>query len=265
MVLDQAPGSFSNIIAELDQNWGQSFKSSVDGLVEKFTIYLNNDPPFSFLVGNIYARIWTHDGVYGSSSIGVGLPGDELSISSPLDVSTIPSGFDGAYMDFDFSPSFRIKANQPYVLTIDGIGDIDGAILVPINFTNSSSHSGNAVYFDGVNWSTFGSYDLSDWTLTGSLVKEKPDFEATNTTVVDEVGTLIDNDNIFVEQLGVDGATPGQSIIITDGEGNLVLNWTCKAGEESKLFKIKRPAKSMKFVSITGTIVLYGEIENIQL
>lgn len=99
------------------------------------------------LTGSAYAKLYSHSGVYGTSS---GF-GDLLAISDPFDVSVLPTFSNKALFQFDFSGinKYKLRNNTYYCLQIfyDG-GDADNRCIVQFDQT-SPTHDGNMINNNG--------------------------------------------------------------------------------------------------------------------
>lgn len=105
--------------------------------------------------GNAVAKLYTHSGTFGTSSIPTG---SALVTSNSFDVSTLDTSM--SLQNFDFSVPYTTTESVYYVLTIeyDG-GDINNSVEVGHDNT-SSTHGGNRCYSaDGASW-TYNTGDM---------------------------------------------------------------------------------------------------------
>lgn len=140
---------------------GQSFTCSVTGYYitsAKFYLYKNGSP-----TGNVYAKLYTHSGTYGTSSVGTGAA---LATSDPIDVSTLGSGVGNvALKTFTFSGAnlYTMSNGTRYFISVEYTGG-DGSNSVSSGHDNSaSSHGGNRAYWEPVipGWSAVSTQDVS--------------------------------------------------------------------------------------------------------
>jgi hypothetical protein len=120
--------------------FGQSFtvSSSIKLCSCKFLLKKTGYP-----TGNVYAYLFTHSGVYGSSSVPTGLA---LAISDPYDVSTIPNSA-GTWITFTFSGANQYAMSAGYYCIEFNNPGGDGSNYVNQFVCNSScTASGNASY-----------------------------------------------------------------------------------------------------------------------
>ena len=151
------------------QYWGQSFTNAHSALLTncKFYLYKTGSP-----TGNIYAKIYTHSGTYGTD----GKPtGSVLATSDAFDVSTLPASFQ--LIDFTFSGANQITLTPStyYVLVLDcSVGGVDGYAHIGVD--SSPSHSGNYSYSaDGTEWTAGDTTDTCFY-VYGSIVGPFPTF-----------------------------------------------------------------------------------------
>jgi hypothetical protein len=91
--------------------------------------------------GNAYGVLWTHSGVFGTSSIGAN---PQLALSNPIDVSTF--GTSKALVEFTFPTPYTSVADAKYVTTIYFVnGNITNCVKVGVD-NSGATHPGNASY-----------------------------------------------------------------------------------------------------------------------
>jgi hypothetical protein len=127
--------------------------------------------------GNVVARLYTHSGTFGSSSIPTG---SALATSDPIDASNIPSTAAGVV--FTFSTPYTTESGIHYVITVEYEGG-GGSDYIHAYFDNTSpSHNGNACSENTSHvWSAAASNDL--WFIcesggappSGEYEREAPD------------------------------------------------------------------------------------------
>jgi hypothetical protein len=147
MLADSYPESYQGG-AQLDVTpWdptGQAFMPGVSGTLDSCKFYLQRN---GAATGPLYAKLWAHTGVYGST----GLPtGTALAVSEPLDVSTVPASF--GLVTFQFNNTVSLTAGTPYFITIEYQGGADGALTLGLDWGAYMLHPGNATYTDASVW-----------------------------------------------------------------------------------------------------------------
>jgi hypothetical protein len=155
-------GSFNNQIV------GQSFTgaSQIYGLqTVKFYLRKSGSP-----TGSAYAKLYSHDGTYGSSSLPTG---SALATSSVLDVSTLTTEYQ--LITFTFSePYYDINATTYYVITFDyAEGNNSNYIEVGLD-SSSPSHSGNSCYYTLGSWTSYTGWDFVFYVYGASAVTGAP-------------------------------------------------------------------------------------------
>lgn len=141
---------------------GQSFTGD-GGTLDKIKFYLSK---YGSPTGSAYARIYSHSGTYGTSSIPTSLGGTPptynlLATSDAFDVSTL-SSTEMQLKEFTFSGDQKITLEDGtyYVLAISYTGG-DTSNRIYIGADNSTlSHSGNYSSYNGWSWSYNSSYDI---------------------------------------------------------------------------------------------------------
>ena len=143
---------------------GQSFTSGGNYTLVSAQIYGRK---VGSPTGNIYGKIYSHSGVYGTSSIGDAL----LATSDALDVSTI-TGTDATLIIFTFSGAQQITLNSDYYCLLANYEGGDASNKVEIwQDTSSPTHSGNQMMsLDGTAWE-YNNLDISFY-IYGTLITE---------------------------------------------------------------------------------------------
>jgi hypothetical protein len=124
--------------------YSQSFTNANSVTLDTATFYIHkNVAP----TGNVVAKIWSHAGTYGTSSV----PGTKLATSDNVNVSTL--GTTSALVNFTFSGANQITLNAStrYVIEIY-YANSSGTSRVDVEIDGTSAtHSGNIAfcYFDG--------------------------------------------------------------------------------------------------------------------
>ncbi len=115
------------------------------------------------ITGNAVAKIYTHSGTFGTSSVPTG---EALATSDVLDVSTLTSNGEQIYMEF--STPFTTTDGVKYVITFEySGGSITNWVLVNKD-TTSPTHNGNIATFDGETWTAENTEDLGFTVVTNT-------------------------------------------------------------------------------------------------
>jgi hypothetical protein len=107
--------------------------------------------------GNMYVKLYSHSGTYGSSSLPTG---DALESSTVIDVSTISTSENDK--ESIFSGTYELLSDTYYVISLEySGGNLENNIRI---FTNSFDgyYSGNMAVYNGSTWSfpNFGGESL---------------------------------------------------------------------------------------------------------
>jgi len=116
-----------------------------------FSLYKYGTP-----VGNGYAKLYTHGGVYGTSSVPNGAA---LATSDPVDVSTLAAT--PTDKTISFTDNYILQPNTHYVITWENptAGTINDGNEVRSRRETSNVTGGNyAIYVNGA-WVTYATYD----------------------------------------------------------------------------------------------------------
>jgi hypothetical protein len=131
---------------------GQSFTGN-GGAIDSLKLYMKKS---GSPTGNGYAKIYSHSGTFGTSSV----PDTLLATSDAFDVSTLTTTI--ALINFNFSGDERITltngTNYVVVLEYTG-GNSSNKVLIGADST-SPTHGGNRVSHDGTNWQADNTHDL---------------------------------------------------------------------------------------------------------
>jgi hypothetical protein len=154
------------------QEAGMSFAVSAGGTLDSAKFYIRKSAGGS-PTGNLYAVLYAHSGVYGTSSLPTG---SYLAISDAVDATTLPT--DIALVTFTFSGANRVTLSPGYyVMTLyfDG-GDASNAVRFGYD-DSSPSHGGNMCFSnDGSSFTAETSIDAIfyvykvDATSTGQVI-----------------------------------------------------------------------------------------------
>jgi len=156
---------------------GQSFTVSDNYTLTSVDLYLAklNSP-----TGNLTAKIYAHDGTYGSSGVPTG---SILATSDSVDISTLSSDPTHTSTEFTFSGANQISltASTYYFIVVTWAGDGNGSNKVYIGRDSSSpTHGGNSAYYIA-SWAPGASSDII-FTVNGDIEEAPPAEEGTATT-----------------------------------------------------------------------------------
>jgi hypothetical protein len=116
--------------------------------------------------GNAVAKLYTHSGTFGTSSIPTGTA---LATSENLDVSTLSTT--AALVDLEFEDEVTLTNTTKYVIALEYTnGDGSNYVLMGTD-TSSPTHGGNASTLTGTTWSPASGTDLIFYVYTGGIVK----------------------------------------------------------------------------------------------
>lgn len=131
----------------------QSFEAT-GGFIDSAKFYISR---FGTLSGNVYAKLYTHTGTFGSTS----KPGTLLATSDPIVASSISTSL--SLVTFTFSGAQRISlgdvGGQYFCIAIEHTDSVGDNYVVVGTDQSSSTHAGNAaIKLGGGSWATPG-YD----------------------------------------------------------------------------------------------------------
>ena len=134
---------------------GQSFSNINSAALNSCKFYVKKR---GLPTGNAYAKVYTHSGTFGSSSIPTGEP---LATSDALSVSILTTTLQLKTFTFSGEERIVLSANTYYVLVISySDADSDSANYLEVGSDSSSpSHAGSPSYTDDeISWSSGGIY-----------------------------------------------------------------------------------------------------------
>lgn len=135
---------------------GQSFTASANGVSLKCKFYLAKGGATGLPTGNAYAKLYSHSGTYGTSSV----PNVLLATSDALDVSTLTGSYQLITFNFTGDNQCSLILGTYYCITFEFSGG-DANNVVRVGYDSSSpTHSGNLVRrtVAGV-WGALSTYD----------------------------------------------------------------------------------------------------------
>jgi hypothetical protein len=121
---------------------GQSFTSNGTNTLRSAKFYLLKVGAPS---GSVYAKLYTHSGTYGTSSIGTG---NALATSDPVSTSLISTSME--LITFNFSTSYTLNSGV-YILSVEYANGNPSDYIGVGQDASESSHSGNMSYY-GADW-----------------------------------------------------------------------------------------------------------------
>ena len=131
----------------------QSFTAGTGNRLANVKLYLRRIGSHS---GNVYVKIYTHSGAYGTNSVG---SGDAIAISDPINFNSIGTSYH--WQRFMFTGDNRIKLTDDYYVLsiIDPDGYFRNSIVLGID-KSVLTHSGNYCgYYDGT-WRSDDGLDI---------------------------------------------------------------------------------------------------------
>ena len=105
--------------------------------------------------GNIIAKLYSHSGTYGTSS----LPNTLLATSDIIDIATLPTSFGLIIFNFTGAEQYLLVEGTKYCIVIEYSGGSFLNCLCVGQDYDTATHSGNAVDNDGGVWETYPNID----------------------------------------------------------------------------------------------------------
>lgn len=190
---------------------GQSFTNTNEIILDsaKFSLRKSGSP-----TGSMYAKLYAHSGVYGTSSVGTGTV---LATSDAIDPSTLTTSF--ALITFSFSGANRIllSASTYYCIECyyDGGSSLNG---LSIGLSTPTGHSGNAFDYQtyaAPNWRSSSSDDANFY-----VYGEPPVLPTMTTQAVSSIGALTATGNGTIVAEGADTPTKRGVVYSTSSHGD---------------------------------------------
>lgn len=121
--------------------WGQSFTTPDDGIsytLDSCKFYLKK---VASATGTLYARLYSHSGTYGTSSVGDALL---ATSTNTVDASTMSTTY--SLITFNFDNTYSMVANTNYVIAVTS--DDHSADDTAVGYDSTSpTHGGNGMYY----------------------------------------------------------------------------------------------------------------------
>lgn len=159
VTLDSYSEANQSEIQNLDSTfikWGQSFTTPNDGIsysLDSCDIYMKKHTGHA-PTGTIYARLYSHSGTYGSTSVGNTLL---ATSTNNVDASAMSTTF--ALINFTFDNTLILTPNTNYVIAVTS--DDHNADDTDVGFDSTSpSHGGNGMYHAAGAWTEQPTRDL---------------------------------------------------------------------------------------------------------
>lgn len=135
---------------------GQSFTADYTGNLYSVKWYVKKT---GSPTGNAVAKLYTHSGTYGTSSVPTGAA---LSTSSNFDVSTLTTSYQ--LIQFTFPNGYSLVKGGNYVVTLEYTGNASNFLYMG-NDDTSPSHDGNLCYNNG-SWNADNTSDFVFYVLS---------------------------------------------------------------------------------------------------
>lgn len=132
----------------------QSFLNGTPGTLERAKFYLS---AFGTITGNAYAKLYSHAGAFGTSSV----PDTLLATSEPLNVSSL--GFSPVLLTFNFSGANKVSlaANTHYVIAVEHTDTVGYNNYIRVSYDATSiTHAGNPANNLTGSWAAFRFFDV---------------------------------------------------------------------------------------------------------
>lgn len=145
---------------------GQSFTGDGNKLY-RVAFYLKR---YNSGTGNAYATIYSHSGVYGTSSLALNL----MATSYPVDITTISSDYELVYFTFAADEKVRLVDGVYYCACVEyDDGNYASEIGLAAGFdATSSTHDGNIFAHDDTSggWVALPDYDMCFYVYTEGTI-----------------------------------------------------------------------------------------------
>lgn len=143
---------------------GQAFACSITKKLDSCKFYLNKS---GSPTGNITAKLYSHSGTYGTSS----LPNTLLATSDVVEISTLSTS--SALITFHFSGAERIDLSATnYVITCEYSGG-DASNLLQAGYDGTSPTHGGIMVYNNSGWRTATGQDLCFYVYAADPVGAK--------------------------------------------------------------------------------------------
>ncbi|MBI5126886.1 hypothetical protein HZA76_00305 [Candidatus Roizmanbacteria bacterium] len=141
---------------------GQSFTGSGGFLsAVRFFLKKTNSP-----TGNAVAKIYTHSGTYGTSSVPTGTA---LATSDNLNVALLSTTQAQVPLNFSGSNKISLINTTNYVVTLEYSGG-DGSNNIQVGYETTNGHGGNYSTYNGTTWTADSAKDASFYVFTGAEI-----------------------------------------------------------------------------------------------
>jgi len=189
----------------------QCFEASISGKLSTCKFYVSR---FGAATGNVYARLRSMTGTFGSS----GRPtGSVLATSDAVDISGISESLELVTFTFSGEQYDLVDGNR-YCITIEFTGGSTWyRLLVGID-ESSPTHSGNLAYTDdGINWYAVSTEDVCFYVYSDDVILNISDTLDITESNEKSVGTIIlDSFTIADVPSSKPGIILGDSITMSD-------------------------------------------------
>lgn len=146
--------NYSTLGALFSISWtmaGNSFQASITANIKNVEFYLKKE---GSPTGNVYAKLYSHSGTYGTSSVGNSL----LATSDAVDASSI--GTDFSLVNFTFTEVYQLQQSTYYCILVEYSGGSAGNVIGDGGDNTSPTHSGNSIrWSNDLGWNAYSSID----------------------------------------------------------------------------------------------------------
>lgn len=251
---------------------GQSFTGN-GGQVSRAKFYLKKT---GSPTGNATAKIYTHSGTFGTSSIPTGTA---LATSDNFDVSTLTTSFALTGLKFTGSNTITLTNTTKYVVSIEYSGG-DASNNIQVGYDGSSpTHGGNYSSETGTTWTAQSGRDTCFYVYTGGIViinatdlaNPSTSFSTGNgstainnavtiaATVLDTLGSAIKNARVAI--YASNNILAGQELLnaLTDSNGQVSTSYNY-TGNQSIVIRVRAETPVLStpvnttFTQGTGTL-----------
>lgn len=157
--------------------------------------------------GSAYAKIYAHDGLYGTNSIPIGAA---LATSDAFSVSTLTTSYALIELKFTGSNQITLTNSTNYIISIEYSGGSAGNTLDVGTDTSTPSHGGNFSTWDGGTWTAVAGTDMCFYIATG--IQDEVVLIGTGTDVTPTYSAnWFTTNNTYRWHVGAGGADEGYS------------------------------------------------------
>ena len=114
---------------------------------------------FGTPTGTLYAQLYSHSGVYGTSSS----PSTLLATSDSVNIASVPTSWSDVSFYFSGANRVNLSASTYYVIVLyfsSIVGDVSNYIAVGVDNTSPTASGNEVLSSDGTNWTVGSGEDM---------------------------------------------------------------------------------------------------------